>query len=73
MGEELGVDGKVCEQHDSDVLLVDLEELEQLRDHMFPVKGHRQEVFFTATIATSVCAQETGESARPTAIGGYAK
>lgn len=55
MGEELGVDGKVCEQHDADVFLVDLEELQQLRDHMFPVEGHRQEVFFTATIAASIC------------------
>lgn len=68
MGEELGVDGKMCEQHDADVLLVDLEELKQLRDHVLPVKGHRQEVFFTATIATSVCAHARGELTRSTTV-----
>lgn len=68
MGEELGVDGKMCEQHDSDVFLVDLEELEQLRDHMFPVKGHRQEVFFIATIAANVCTAEGRESTWSTTV-----
>lgn len=68
MGEELGVDGKMSKQHDSDVFLVDLEELEKLRDHMFPVEGHRQQAFFTATITTSGCTQERAESTRSTAI-----
>lgn len=58
MGEELGVDGKMCKQHNSHMFLVDLEELEKLRNHMFPVEGHRQQAFFTAIITTSICANE---------------
>lgn len=68
MGEELGVDGKMCEQHDSDVLLVELKELEQLRGHVLPVKGHRQEVVFAATIATGVCARQRKARTRSTTI-----
>lgn len=68
MGEELGVDGEMCKQHDSDVFLVDVEELEKLRDHMFPVEGHRQQAFFTATNTTSICTRERRESTRSTEI-----
>lgn len=62
MGEELGVDGKMCKQHDSDVFFLNLEELEKLRDHMFPVKGQRQQAFFTTASSARVCAQERRES-----------
>lgn len=48
MGEELGVDMDVSQQHDPDMFLVHLEELKKLRNHMFTVKGHRQQAFFTA-------------------------
>lgn len=52
MGEELSIDVKVSQQNHPDVLFVDLEELQKLRDHVFAVKAHRQEAFFT-TLTTS--------------------
>lgn len=55
VGEELGVDVDVSQQHDPHVLLVDLEELEELRSHMFPVKGLRQQTVFAATTAAGIC------------------
>lgn len=55
MGEELSIDVDVSQQHDPDVFLVDLEELEKLRNHVFTVKGHRQQAFFTVSSTTGIC------------------
>lgn len=56
MGEELSADVDVSQQHDPDVFLVDLEELEKLRNHVFTVKGQRQQALFIATTTTGICA-----------------
>lgn len=55
MGEELSVDVDVSQEHNPNMFLVELEELEKLRNHMFPVKGHREQAFLAATMTTGIC------------------
>lgn len=55
MGEELRVDVDVSQEHNPNMFLIDHEELEKLRNHMFTIKGHRKQVFLAATITTGIC------------------
>ena len=52
--EVLGVDVDVGQQHDANVLLLDLEELEELGHHVPPIEGHGEQALLVALSAAGI-------------------